>query len=608
MADHEAYATSISSRLRSQITRRHVNIDALIEGPLVHLDDAELEEDIRNFAPSLPGVNPRDILRAALVAREIRAYTDESLQAGLPIHLTEEERKALKEEKEKTFSQSGLKVVVTSVALAALLQGSVQASINAGSIFATVLDLPPSTQEWRLGGMNAAPYLAAAVLGAPLSLPLNYWMGRRGAIAVAACLIFASSLASAFAKTWYQLLGIRIVNGVGMGIKAISTPILASETAVDQWRGSSVLMWQLWVAFGIMMGNVVNLILVAAAGALDFPVRLSEGQNPQLDQGPKGKLALQLILAAPMVPALLTLVALSYCMESPRFYMQKNTPNYRPQRAYEILSKVRNTQLQALRDIYLIHKNIELEDDDDDLEQSKAPAHNRKRGLTFASHLSFALSDTFRQYSHLLKTPRLRNAVWSTCTVALAQQLCGINVFAFYSNDFFIRKESTPRIALLYSIGFVFAAVYSPGLGPIPFTLASESFPLSQRESGCSVAISVNLFFAGVFTIVFPSINSELGPAGALALFSGLNVVAFILVFLIVEETKQISLEELSLIYAVPKTKFMTYQLTKYLPYLWKRYITRSWGDREPPNFYTTVVEPYVYELRDLGGESTTNE
>lgn len=29
----------------------------------------------------------------------------------------------------------------------------------------------------------------------------------------------------------------------------------------------------------------------------------------------------------------------------------------------------------------------------------------------------------------------------------------------------------------------VFSAVYSPSLGPIPFTLASESFPLAQREA-----------------------------------------------------------------------------------------------------------------------------
>lgn len=32
----------------------------------------------------------------------------------------------------------------------------------------------------------------------------------------------------------------------GMGIKAVSTPILAGETAVGFWRGSAILAWQLW--------------------------------------------------------------------------------------------------------------------------------------------------------------------------------------------------------------------------------------------------------------------------------------------------------------------------------------------------------------------------
>lgn len=36
---------------------------------------------------------------------------------------------------------------------------------------------------------------------------------------------------------------------IGMGIKAVSTPILASEIAFTQWRGSSTLMWQLWSVF-----------------------------------------------------------------------------------------------------------------------------------------------------------------------------------------------------------------------------------------------------------------------------------------------------------------------------------------------------------------------
>lgn len=54
----------------------------------------------------------------------------------------------------------------------------------------------------------------------------------------------------------------------------------------------------------------------------------------------------------------------------------------------------------------------------------------------------------------------------------------------------------------------VFSAVYSPSLGPIPFTLASESFPLAQREAvssscfvsfrkPCARALSCDCYFSG---------------------------------------------------------------------------------------------------------------
>lgn len=80
-------------------------------------------------------------------------------------------------------------------------------------------------------------------------------------------------------------------------------------------------------------------------------------------------------------------------------------------------------KLQALRDIYLIHRSVELE-----LELEESPVHpaaHHEVGLTYASYVYSALSHTTRQYGHLFKTPRLRNAVWSTCVLALAQQLCG---------------------------------------------------------------------------------------------------------------------------------------------------------------------------------------
>lgn len=63
--------------------------------------------------------------------------------------------------------------------------------------------------------MNAIPFLTAAFPGTVLSLPVNYCLGRRGALGLSALLIIASSIGSGFAHTWQQILGARVVGGIG---------------------------------------------------------------------------------------------------------------------------------------------------------------------------------------------------------------------------------------------------------------------------------------------------------------------------------------------------------------------------------------------------------
>jgi hypothetical protein len=137
---------------------------------------------------------------------------------------TQEELDSLKAEREQVFFQSGILPVILTVALAAFLQGHVQSSINAGSLFESLLKLDAGSaqneigtrkKDWEIGGMNASPFLAAAIIGAPISLPTNYYIGRRGALIVSALLIIASSVSSAFCQDWIQLLGVRIIGGVG---------------------------------------------------------------------------------------------------------------------------------------------------------------------------------------------------------------------------------------------------------------------------------------------------------------------------------------------------------------------------------------------------------
>jgi hypothetical protein len=105
----------------------------------------------------------------------------------------------------------------------------------------------------------------------------------------------------------------------------------------------------------------------------------------------------------------------------------------------------------------------------------------------------------------------------------------------------------------------------------------------------------VNLFFAGLLAWFYPLIDSGLGGVrdkdssargggGPLGLFAGFNVIAFLLVYFIVEETKQMSLEDLEQIYKVPKRDFAKFQATEYLPWILRRLLKLS--NEEKPNLY----------------------
>jgi hypothetical protein len=58
-----------------------------------------------------------------------------------------------------------------------------------------------------------------------------------------------------------------------------------------------------------------------------------------------------------------------------------------------------------------------------------------------------------------------------------------------------IDPASTAHIALVALFVFIFAAFYSPGEGPVPFTYSAEVFPLSHREVGMSWAVATNSKF-----------------------------------------------------------------------------------------------------------------
>ena len=49
---------------------------------------------------------------------------------------------------------------------------------------------------------------------------------------------------------------------------------------------------------------------------------------------------------------------------------------------------------------------------------------------------------------------------------------------------FLIPESSPAHLGLIAMFIYIFAAFYSPGEGPVPFTYSAECFPLTHREVG----------------------------------------------------------------------------------------------------------------------------
>lgn len=107
---------------------------------------------------------------------------------------------------------------------------------------------------------------------------------------------------------------------------------------------------------------------------------------------------------------------------------------------------------------------------------------------------------------------------------------------------------------------------------------SAEVFPLSHREVGMSWAVATNNFWGAVLSLTFPSMLHAMTPTGAFGFYAGLNVVALVLIFLFVPETKQKSLEELDYVFSVPNRTHASYQTTKVLPWWTKRWILQKKG------------------------------
>ncbi|KAI1846450.1 hypothetical protein JX266_007347 [Neoarthrinium moseri] len=578
--------------------RKRLEASAKLENPLAGLSQADLARRGEEFCAK-HGLTEEEDIRAfrlgAMIAGNMNKYDTVE-------DLTDREREVLEREiTHKWSNPTMLYAVIVICSLCAAVQGMDETVVNGAQIFYKVQfgiddsDTNPNakTNSWLIGVTNAAPYICCAFIGCWLTEPMNKVFGRRGTVFIS-CLISAiACFWQAFTNTWWHMFIARFALGFGIGPKSATTPIFAAECSPPKLRGALVMQWQMWTAFGIMVGYVADLAFYYVP-----------------DMSGIVGLNWRLMMGSAMLPAVCVCAVVYFTPESPRWYLTKG----RHRDAYKAICQLRYEKVQAARDLFYMDTLLQVEKEAMNIGRSKI--------------------------KELLTVRRNRNAMIASEIVMFMQQFCGVNAIAYYSTEIFIEASFPKTSALAASLGFgiinwlfaipgfytidtfgrrnlllttfplmslflfftgfsfwipetstahiacialgiyLFGVVYSPGEGPVPFTYSAEAYPLYIRPVGMSLATATTWFFNAVLSITWPSLVQAWTSQGAFSWYAAWNLVGWVLVLLFVPETKEKTLEELDAVFNVPSRSLMAYGM-KQVFYFWGHYILRR--DIAPP-------------------------
>ncbi len=364
--------------------------------------------------------------------------------------------------------------------------------------------------------------------------------GSRDSLRGIAILYVVSGVGCALAWDWYSLVTFRFVAGLAIGGSSVLAPVYISEIAPPERRGALVGLFQLNIVLGILVAYLSNFLI----GALDA-----------------GADEWRWKLGVTAIPAVLLLIALYRIPHSPRWL----AANGRISEAQDVLERmgVHNAR-DVLREI---QQSVQVE------------TATRRERLSWDRH---------------------RKPILLAVTLALFNQLAGINAILYYLNDIFaaagygelssdlqavaigatnllftvvammvIDRMGRRTLLLIGAVGMavclamaslVMFGVYSEGLllyvligfiaffafsqGAVIWVYISEIFPTPVRARGQSLGSFSHWLMNALISAVFPLIAAW-SKGAPFAFFAAMMVVQFAVVLLFFPETKGVPLEDM---------------------------------------------------------------
>lgn len=401
--------------------------------------------------------------------------------------------------------------------------------------------------------------IAGAIFGASTGGLINDAYGRKMSTLFADVIFIFGSITMAAAPDPYILIMGRLIVGYGVGIASVTAPVYIAEASPSEIRGSLVSTNTLMITGGQFISYIVNLAFTRVPGTWRW------------------------MLGVSAVPALVQFILMLFLPESPRWLFMKN----RKDEAVDVLSNIYDlARLEDEVEFLTAEANQDIRKKKKarfrDVFKSKEIRLAFMVGAGLMVFQQFTGINTVMYYSPTIiqmagfKSNEMAlqisifvaamNAVGTILGIYLIDHagrkilaLCSLGgVFASLVLLFlsFSNQSSSAGAAAVSSTGWLavlglilYIAFFSPGMGPVPWTMNSEIYPKEYRGVCGGMAATVCWVSNLIVSQTFLSVAEALGTALTFLILAIITVFAFVFVFLYVPETKGLTFDEVELIW-----------------------------------------------------------
>jgi len=306
---------------------------------------------------------------------------------------------------------AGSKIYLVNVCLVATLGGLLfgyDTAVISGAIgyLQTRFALSSAMTGWA-----ASCALTGCMLGCGIAGTVSDHLGRKKVLILSAVFFLVSAIGTAVPRNLTEFVIFRILGGVGVGAASMSSPMYIAEISPARIRGRMVSFNQFAIIFGMLVVYFVNYFIAQYGTFID--ARSAAG----IADGALGSWNVQTgwrwMFGSESVPALMLLLLMFLVPESPRWLVEK----HRRSEAHDILTRVGGSE----------HAHSEM------IEIEEAIAQE-----------SGSLAQLFQ--------PGLKIVLVIGVTLAVLQQVTGINVFLYYAPEIFKKLGTGTDVALLQTV------------------------------------------------------------------------------------------------------------------------------------------------------------